>query len=59
MVLDVSVHSDGACVGDSDQSNHGVDSTTGTSSVVDPGLAGSTAGQMNLLFLVYQAPKLV
>ena len=53
------VCTDGASVGDSDLSICGVDSVTGTSSVAGPGLAGSTAGWMNLLFLIFQAPELV
>ena len=59
VVLGVAVCTYGACVGDSDLSIHGVDSATGTSGVVRPVLEGSTAGHMNLLFLVYQAPELV
>ena len=42
---------DGAHVGGSDLSICGVDSPTATSGVVGPGLAGSTAGCMNFLFL--------
>ena len=34
-------------------------STTGSIGVDGPGLAGSTAGQMSFLFLLYLAPKLV
>ena len=43
----------GTCDGDTDLSNGGVGSATGNSDIAGPGLAGSTARQMNLLFLVY------
>ena len=59
VVLGVAMCTDGSCVDDNDLSIHGADSTTGTSDVVGPGQAGSTAGYMNILFLVYQAPELV
>ena len=40
----MAVCTDGACVGESDLSILGMDRATGTSGMVDPGPAGSTAG---------------
>ena len=56
-VLGVALCTDGACVDDIDLSICGVDSVTGTS--VDPQLAGSIAGKINLLFLIYWTLNLV
>ena len=49
----------GALGGDTDLSIGSAGAVTGNPGMVGPGLLGSAAGQMNLLFLAYWAPDLV
>ena len=57
--LGVAVCTCGACDDDTDLSLGDVGSATSYFGMAGLGLVGSTAGGMNLWFLVYQAPKLV